>query len=242
MPESREMVKQTDWQAKWSSQMAVSEDAKFWGAWDTKPRTSHRRSPGGERSDEVLDDLFWKDERAPSSVRWTLEPFQRQLGETSERHGGAHMGFSEHIDTILNWTEQMMPYWQRLLLRKKWTLVTCTGRHCCKYHWMIEDHKLFKNIWNQLLKCIIINIHAERRQENVEWAVVTRPLTSATIDSNFELIEQLFFGCFLPGTSLWGVNYCLSVSSQFWVFDVTCADIALLVKQGSPSLKINTSQ
>ena len=26
------------------------------------------------------------------------------LGETSERRGGAHMGFSERIDTILNWT------------------------------------------------------------------------------------------------------------------------------------------
>ena len=27
------------------------------------------------------------------------------LVDTSERQGGAHMGFSEHIDTILNWTE-----------------------------------------------------------------------------------------------------------------------------------------
>ena len=27
------------------------------------------------------------------------------VGETSERRGGAHMGFSERIDSILNWTE-----------------------------------------------------------------------------------------------------------------------------------------
>ena len=30
--------------------------------------------------------------------------FKGNIGETSERGGGAHMGFSERIDTILNWT------------------------------------------------------------------------------------------------------------------------------------------
>ena len=44
------------------------------------------------------------DERGPSSIRRTLEPFQGDF----ERQGGAHMGFSEHIDTILNWTEQQL--------------------------------------------------------------------------------------------------------------------------------------
>ena len=28
--------------------------------------------------------------------------FKADVGETSERRGGVHMGFSEHIDTILN--------------------------------------------------------------------------------------------------------------------------------------------
>ena len=28
--------------------------------------------------------------------------FKGDFGETSERRGGAHMGFAEHIDTILN--------------------------------------------------------------------------------------------------------------------------------------------
>ena len=37
--------------------------------------------------------------------RRTLEPFQRQRGETSERRDGAHLGFSERINTVLNWTE-----------------------------------------------------------------------------------------------------------------------------------------
>ena len=50
----------------------------------------------------------WKDERGPSSIRRSIEPFQRQrwgkFGETgwSER---IIMGFSERIDTILNWPE-----------------------------------------------------------------------------------------------------------------------------------------
>ena len=34
-----------------------------------------------------------------------LNCFKGNVAETSEKWGGAHMGFSEHIDTILNWTE-----------------------------------------------------------------------------------------------------------------------------------------
>ena len=60
----------------------------------TKPRTSHQRSSGGERP--------WKEEmlheRGLSSVRRILGT----LGETCERRDGAHMGFSERINTILN--------------------------------------------------------------------------------------------------------------------------------------------
>ena len=41
--------------------------------------------------------------RGPSSVRRTLELFQRQRwGNVWERRGGAHTGFSERRDTILN--------------------------------------------------------------------------------------------------------------------------------------------
>ena len=36
---------------------------------------------------------------------WALEPFLGDVGETSERRGAAHMGFSEGIDATLNWTE-----------------------------------------------------------------------------------------------------------------------------------------
>ena len=61
-----------------------SEDQKCWGAWETtcghkakdiKSLIAWRREAWKE---EALDDLLWKDERGPSSVRRTLEPFQRQ--------------------------------------------------------------------------------------------------------------------------------------------------------------------
>ena len=62
-----------------------------------------------------------KDERGPSSIRRTVEPLQRRhWGNFPERQSGAHMGFSERIDTILNWTEEnwvaSVPYWQSFSL------------------------------------------------------------------------------------------------------------------------------
>ena len=38
-----------------------------------------------------------------SDKHWNC--FKGNVGETSERLGGAHMGFSDHIDTILSWIE-----------------------------------------------------------------------------------------------------------------------------------------
>ena len=52
-----------------------------------------------------VNNLPWKGERGPSWVRRTLELFQRQRRENSERRDEAHMGFSARIITILNWTE-----------------------------------------------------------------------------------------------------------------------------------------
>ena len=113
LSEWREMTEQTDCLAKQPSQVArFSEDLKCWGAWNTTcghkarritPSIAWRREAWKE---EALDDLPWQDERGPSSVRRILEPFQRQRwGKTSEKRGGAHTGFSERIDTTLNWTE-----------------------------------------------------------------------------------------------------------------------------------------
>ena len=48
-----------------------------------------------------------KHHRGPSSVKTNIGTASKAtLGKTSERPGGAHVGFSERINTILNWTEQ----------------------------------------------------------------------------------------------------------------------------------------
>ena len=54
------------------------------------------------RTHERQTVLKWQDHRQ-SDEHWNR--FKGNVGETSERWGGAHMGLSEHIDTILNWTE-----------------------------------------------------------------------------------------------------------------------------------------
>ena len=70
----------------------------------TKPRTSHHRSPGGDRRGERKGyTIFLERTREgdpQSDEHWNR--FKGDVGETSERRGGAHMGFAEHIDTILN--------------------------------------------------------------------------------------------------------------------------------------------
>ena len=119
MPEWREMTEQTDWRVKQPSQVAcVSEDLKCWGAWDTTcwhkakditPSITWRREAWKE---EVLGDLPWKDESGSSSIRWTLELFQRQRwGNLRDGMKRIIMGVSECIDTILNCTGLKRTFW-----------------------------------------------------------------------------------------------------------------------------------
>ena len=56
---------------------------------------------------EALYDLPCKGERGSSSIRWTLEPFQSWCWGKFWETGWMHMGFSECIVTILNWTVQL---------------------------------------------------------------------------------------------------------------------------------------
>ena len=65
--------------------------------------------------EEVLDNLPWKDERGPSSIDEHWNRFKGNVGETSERRGGAPKGFSERIDTILNWTKLVIFFVSREL-------------------------------------------------------------------------------------------------------------------------------
>ena len=54
--------------------------------------------------EEALDDHSWlqrtREGHRQSDEHWNR--FKGDAGETSERRGGAHMGFSERRDTILN--------------------------------------------------------------------------------------------------------------------------------------------
>ena len=76
-----------------------------WGnkAKDITPSIAWRREAWKE---EALDDLPWKDERGPSSIRRTLEPFQRRRwGNFWETGWSAYGLFRAHRHhTELNWT------------------------------------------------------------------------------------------------------------------------------------------
>ena len=114
MPGWRGMTEQVDWRAKQPSQVAcLSEDLKCWGAWDTTcghkakdttPSIAWRREACKE---ETLDDLPWKDERGPSSVRRTLKLFQKKRSGNFWTTGWSACGFFRalwyHLD--LNWTQ-----------------------------------------------------------------------------------------------------------------------------------------
>ena len=99
VPEWRETPEQREWREKQFSQVAcVSEDLKCWGAWDTTcvhkanditPSIAWRREAWKE---EALDYFPWKDERGPSSIRRTLELFQRQRWESFFQMGWSAYG------------------------------------------------------------------------------------------------------------------------------------------------------
>ena len=89
------------------------EDLKCCSFWDTTnrhksksftPSIAWRREA---RKEEALDDLPWKDERRPSLVRRTLDPFQRQrwgnFWETWLSAYGLFRAQRYHLE--LNWTE-----------------------------------------------------------------------------------------------------------------------------------------
>ena len=129
IPEWREMTDQTDWRAKQPSQVVCfSEDLQCWGARDTTcgykakditPSITWRREAWKE---EALDDLPWKDERGLSSIRRTLEPFQRRhWGNFWEKECRAYGLFLAHGFRLeLNWTEQTK-LWSKEKKRKRKT-------------------------------------------------------------------------------------------------------------------------
>ena len=73
-----------------------------------KPRTSHHRSPGGEvHKKEAFGELPGKGWRDGAIANLTnIGTFPKETPRTTLRDGGGvHMGFPEHVNTILNWTK-----------------------------------------------------------------------------------------------------------------------------------------
>ena len=67
-------------------------------------------------------------ERAIINQRNSGTVSEAMLGETSERQDGAHMAFSERLDTILNWMEEKVQHWAQGQSRiKPETPAVCGG-------------------------------------------------------------------------------------------------------------------
>ena len=69
------------------------------------PSTARNREA---KKQQALNDRLWKDEQAPSSIRWAVELFQWQLWGNFLKPGCSSqcMGFSQLVSwTELNWTE-----------------------------------------------------------------------------------------------------------------------------------------
>ena len=115
MLEWREMTELIDWREKRPSQVTCfSEDLACWGARhttcghkakDITPSVVWRRKAWKEKA---LDDLPRKDERGPSSIRRTLEAFQRRrwgnFWETEWSAYGLFRAYRYHLE--LNWSFQ----------------------------------------------------------------------------------------------------------------------------------------
>ena len=122
MPEWREMTEQRDWRARHGSQVACVSEYLVLRSLRHYPQASHQRrhgkgitsSPGSPRGEICRKrkrlTIFLERTRGPSSIRRTLELFQRQrFGQTSESRAWMHMGISRRIDPILNCTPSQ-PY------------------------------------------------------------------------------------------------------------------------------------
>ena len=91
----------------------------------TKPRTSHHRSPGGERRGKIFLERTRESHRQ-SGEHWNR--FKGNVGETSERRHGAHMGFSEphRYHLKLNWKNLGVPCTDRT-----WIMLGCMTSPVC---------------------------------------------------------------------------------------------------------------
>ena len=105
MPERREMTEQIDWQAEQPSQVVSEMLRSLRHYLQAQSQGHHTIDRLEERGVERGSARRFFLERTREGHRQSDEHWNRfkdNAGENSERQGGAHMGFSERIDTILN--------------------------------------------------------------------------------------------------------------------------------------------
>ena len=104
------MTEQTDWRAKQPSQVACfSEDLVLrslrhylWAQSQGHHTIHHLEERGVENGNARRSSLNGRKRAAIFNQTNTGTVSKAMLGETSERRGGAHMGFSERITVTLN--------------------------------------------------------------------------------------------------------------------------------------------
>ena len=135
MVESMQMTEQLVWLENQPSQMVYAwEDLKCWRTRDTalghKAKTSSRYgSPWGERRGKrkcSTISLKGQEMAIPSSIRRTLELFQRQRWEISERRDEAHnreLFRARRYHLELNWTEFCQSSLVKIMKSTSWDTV-----------------------------------------------------------------------------------------------------------------------
>ena len=119
------------WRVKQPSKLACFvNDLRCWGAWDTScvlkgkdiiPSTACKREVWKE---EALDDLSWKSERGPSSIRRTLQLLQRWHWGHFWEMGWSVYGlfWLRRYHLNLNWTAEWSSLTRRARRQIPWAL------------------------------------------------------------------------------------------------------------------------
>ena len=119
-------IRQNLLKTKWT-EMESSESFEVPVRWRERPDPQRTGIESLERNSGKVEERGverMKEGHCQSDEHWNC--FKGNVGETSERHGEAHVGFSERTDTILNWTEGFSVYSVK-------TTYTFTASLWCQY-------------------------------------------------------------------------------------------------------------
>ena len=95
-----------------------------------------------------------------SNQHWNC--FKGNIGDTPERRCGAHMGFPERIDTILNWTELN---WTEL----NWPYLSATAHIICRQAGRLAKRKFYTCDTVRLTVDKRVNLRADWLGPSLVW-------------------------------------------------------------------------